>query len=483
MAEDKRPEVNLEVCSGFFRIPTNDIIYNIKVLDSQNESSTTRVVERIVEVEKAAAKTEAKPVPPPEPAPPSPSAPPETHPADNYYQQAVVKFSADLRQYKDPDLDSGQGDTTINGLNDLAAMANELREVLDRVKGHQPMSATPAGGGKGMAASLKPLRDKIAQAIKLTGSPADETTASEPEAAPAPAAAGKMTRYLFNFDAVFQTIYELCTNETVKEHVQKARVKADEIFSKDKFYDAISPKAATLEEDDGFLSVPLTDILKSLASACSDKGTINLLKKMAQQQADIFLDQFLPLEVPPTEEVEIPGDTAESSSAPLKEGEATQSPSSAAGGDLAALLSEIQAELASLDNSTTQNTEVPDAESDEVDFSGGIDDAISIAANINYDAEQMAKAADIETRLRWLPVGAISVFIDNLLSQKEENPTLTFDEGVQEAQAAAEEFRSRETAELEAALAPEEEPPVDDDSGGSGEASQDEIDRLLEEMG
>jgi len=150
---------------------------------------------------------------------------------------------------------------------------------------------------------------------------------------------------------------------------------------------------------------------------------------------------------------------------------------------MAALLSEIQAELASLDNSTTQNAEVPDAESDEVDFSGGIDDAISIAANINYDAEQMAKAADIETRLRWLPVGAISVFVDNLLSQKEENPTLTFDEGVQEAQAAAEEFRSRETAELEAALAPEEEPPVDDDSGGSGEASQDEIDRLLEEMG
>jgi len=482
MAEDKRPEVMLEICSGFFRIPTNDVIYNIKVLDSQ-ESSTTRVVERIVEVEKSLAQAETKPVPPPEPVAAPPSAPPETISADNYYQQAAVKFCADLRQHQDPHLDSGQGDNTISGLNDLAEMANELRAVLTGIKGPPDQTSKPAGADNGMAASLKVMRDKLAQARKLAGS-APEVAPPEPEAeakaAPAATSTEKVSRYLFNVDAVFQTIYELCTNETVKEHVQKARAKADELFSKEKFYDAISPKAATLEEDDGFLSVPLTDVLKSLATACSDKGTINLLKKMAQQQADIFLDQFLPLEVPPIEEIEVPGTKTEDIATPAAASEAAAAPSKA-GGNIADILDEIQAELASLGNTALPKA-AQYAGNDQADFTAGIEDAINIAASINYDAGQIAKSAEIETSLQWLPIGTLSVFMESLLAQKDDNPALSFEEGLRNAQAASEKFKSRETEKLEAALAPEEEAP-DDNANSSGEASQDEIDRLLEEMG
>ena len=77
MAETNRPEVHLEVCSGFFRIPTEEMIYNITVLPS-NESSATKVVEKIVEVEKVVEKE--VPAPPPEPAPEPPPAAPEPPP-------------------------------------------------------------------------------------------------------------------------------------------------------------------------------------------------------------------------------------------------------------------------------------------------------------------------------------------------------------------------------------------------------------------
>ena len=477
MVEDKRPEVNLELLSGFFRIPTHDVIYNIKVLDSP-ESNTIKVIEKIVEVEKAVAQANTKPAPPPEPTPSPPSAQPKAMPADNYYQQAAIKFCAELRQYKSPDFDSKQRNITINGLNDLAEMANELKEVLASVKEEASLTA-PNGGSNNMTASLESLSNKIAQAKKLAGDSTDEIApATEAEEEITPAAAEKVTRYLFNFDAVFQTIYELCTNETVKEHIQKARAKADDIFDKEKFYDTISPTAANLKEDDGFLSVPMNDIFESLSTACSDKATINLLKKMNQQQGDIFLDTSLPLEIPPTEEVEIPGATIPDTAPPTPTKKTP--PASSEKGDIAALLDEIQIELASL--STTEQTIDLAVNNNPTDFTDGIDNAINIAASINCDAEQIAKAADIETKFRWLPIGATVIFMENLLAQKDGDQNLSFDEGSLKALAIAKEFKSQETEKLEAALTPEEEQ-SDDDSDNSADASQDEIDRLLKEMG
>ncbi|MCK5438251.1 MAG: protein phosphatase CheZ, partial [Desulfobulbaceae bacterium] len=85
------------------------------------------------------------------------------------------------------------------------------------------------------------------------------------------------------------------------------------------FYDSVSPKIAKLNlDEDNFYQVPMTDLFTSLGDACSDKGITNLLKKMDSGQSTIFLDMSLPLEVPPTEEVEIevPSDKAEDPPAP-----------------------------------------------------------------------------------------------------------------------------------------------------------------------
>ncbi len=453
MAADNRPEVNLEICSGFLRIPTNDLIYNIKVLASA-ESSTTRVIEKIIEVEKKA-----------EPMPASP--PPQT---DDYYQQAALHFYRDFKKCQDSDSTGGQEDNTSRSLNAMAEMAGELRGVLDGIKESLPADTPNGGGQDSPLAALKSVAAKVAQARKLADGPVSET-APEPgakdESAPA-AAPAKRTRYLFNFDAVFQTIYELCTNETVKDHVQKARAQADDIFSKETFYDALSPKVAKLQEDDGFFTIPMSDIFKSLDAACSDKGISNLLKKMDQQQSAIFLDQFLPLEVPPTEEIDIPAQAVVASN--------ESSTASSGNNDIAAILAKIETEISGIN--------IAGKYDDLENLADGLDNAINITASIACDAGQIASISKIGSQFRWLPVETAIVFMDNLLSQKDAEPHLSFADGEKKAKALAAKFNTQEAEKLDQLLQAENKPDdEDDDDDGSGEVGQDEIDRLLEEMG
>ncbi len=443
MTQETIPEVTLEICSGFFRIPTKDIVYNIKVI-SANTPSTTRVIEKIIEVEKAPAPPQPEPVvaaPPPPSVTPEPTAPVET-PAvsapyiDDYYQQALTSIGNELKQPEGEAPESWAA--TLNGLQDLSEMANELQEVLRAI----PPVAVSSEDGNGSAALIK----EIISMINNAGGQAPVSTAT-------------ITRYLFNFDAVFQTIYELCTNETVKEHVQKARAKAEEIFDKNKFYDLISPRAASLKEDDGFLSFPMSDIFNSLLGSCSDKKTANLLKKMDQQQADIFLDQFLPLEVPPTEEAAV--------SAPAAENKAPV--------DSTRLLSQIKEKLTNLHLSSS-------AADGGSDVTEAIGDAINIAASISYDAQEIKKTAAIAGKFIGLPLRRIAILIKELQEIKEKAPALTLAEGMTQAHKAADHFTNQESSTLQEELAPEPEE-IDDEDAGSGEASQDDIDRLLEEMG
>ncbi len=442
MTQESIPEVTLEICSGFFRIPTRDIVYNIKVI-SADTPSTTRVIEKIIEVEKAPSPPQPEPAvaaqPPPaaSPEPAAPETPTVSAPyIDDYYQQALTSIGDELKQPEGEIPESWAA--TLNGLQDLSEMASELQDVLKAI-------APVAVSSESRNNSAAVIKEIIAM-INDTGSGPPVSTATT-------------TRYLFNFDAVFQTIYELCTNETVKEHVQKARARAEDIFDKNKFYDLISPRAASIKEDDGFLSLPMSDIFNSLLGSCSDKKTANLLKKMDQQQADIFLDQFLPLEVPPTEEVAVSAPAAESK-APV---------------DSTRLLSRIKAKLTALNLS-------PAAAEDESDMTEALGDAINIAASISYDAQEIKKTAAVAGKFIALPLKRIAVLIKELQEIKEKAPALTIAEGMIQAHKAADNFSSRESGVLNEELTPEPEE-IDDEDAGSGEASQDDIDRLLEEMG
>ncbi|MBU0728150.1 MAG: protein phosphatase CheZ [Proteobacteria bacterium] len=328
--EKGKPEINLEISAGFFRIPTENAIYNITVLGNEG-SSVTRVVEKIVEHEQNSARG----------ADFTGSAS-----GDDFYKNisndiyndigrlakslssTIMEIPAEDRQGERAKLDDAgeKIEAAKDQLKDIVSMTEKATmEIMDQVemvheetdavkdllsilKDHKAFSATEASVGFEDETGKETISfsEKISQvrgALEKAGSLLEEINllGDGGISAESVSEVPQKTRYLFQLDPVFQTIYELCTNETVKGHISAARGRANEIFDYDRFVDAISPKVESLPEEDGFLTVPLADVFGPLSEACKDKGTKNLLKKMDAGKGDIFLDQSLPLEMPETE--------------------------------------------------------------------------------------------------------------------------------------------------------------------------------------
>jgi chemotaxis regulatin CheY-phosphate phosphatase CheZ len=117
-----------------------------------------------------------------------------------------------------------------------------------------------------------------------------------------------LSKIIFSLDVVFQTLYEFCTNETVKKHIKEMR---DDIANSDFDEGAIegdlSDLAHNIGEDDGLYNFPLKSLLKIIYTHTKSEKNKNNLKKMNQTIGSIFLDENLPLEgqvAPPEEAVE-----------------------------------------------------------------------------------------------------------------------------------------------------------------------------------
>ena len=132
--------------------------------------------------------------------------------------------------------------------------------------------------------------------------------APEPAAAPAPAAQTIMVTR-FDVDVVFQTLYELCTNESVKDHIKIMREAQNEAFNTSAVADHLSELAPSVDEEDGFYNFPIATVLKTLYGATASEDFRLTLKKMNQTAASIFLDSVLPIEGETTE-VEVPLEAA-----------------------------------------------------------------------------------------------------------------------------------------------------------------------------
>ncbi|MFA7346537.1 MAG: protein phosphatase CheZ, partial [Desulfurivibrionaceae bacterium] len=287
MSTAGKSEVNLEISAGFFRISTDTVVYNITVLGGQ-ESGATQVVRHILAEEKP---------PAPSLAAPAPEAgnfdlarlAGETL-DDDYYKKVSTDIFNDIgklakslsstmgeipmedRRMKRVELDEAgeKIEDAKNQLHDIVSMTERatmeimdqvekvqnqtdgVKELLLSLKTHSAFQAAAVAAGEEGAhsatATLANLQEKIVQANMLI--------AALQEGGPAPAgevvAAGevldlaevapetvKRTRYLFALDTIFQTMYELCTNETVKTHITGARKKAGEIFDHNGFVDAL----------------------------------------------------------------------------------------------------------------------------------------------------------------------------------------------------------------------------------------------------
>ncbi|HEX9715709.1 MAG TPA: protein phosphatase CheZ [Desulfurivibrionaceae bacterium] len=534
MSTAGKSEVNLEISAGFFRISTDTVVYNITVLGG-GETGATQVVRQILAEENPAVPSLA--------APETGSAAPAPCDAgadeDDYYKQVsndifndIGKLAKSLsstmgeipmedRRMKRVELDEAgeKIEDAKNQLHDIVSMTERATmEIMDQVEKVQNQTdgvkdlllslkthsafqteaiANGEAGAQSAAATLQNLQAKIGQANALIVALQEDAGAGGEEAAAGAVfdLAGaapemvKRTRYLFALDTIFQTMYELCTNETVKTHITGARKKAEEIFDHQSFVEAMGEKIKDLVPDDNFFTVPLSDVLAALLISCSDPKTQNLLKKMDLNQAEIFLDQSLPLEVPPIEEIE----EAASAAAAIDPSEAVAAaPASGQGSDpRVAELGSMLAESLTLTGELTESLEqmrsgqVPGMSKmtieDQNDIFKKIEDAFEVASAITDDISRITEAlsfqdlsgqqilkiikllTDFQVQLL-----AIVVSFGSQLKIKEKNAGITVAESKRIAQEDVDKYlNSMTTGEV----------------GGEGSLDQDAVNDLLQGLG
>ncbi|HIJ78678.1 MAG: protein phosphatase CheZ [Desulfobulbaceae bacterium] len=458
MPASMKSEINLEISTGFFRISTEDVVYNITVLDSA-ETGAAKVVKTILAQERK----ESQGVPAPQAVEQEVDfAELGAAPGDDYYKQVssdiyhdigslakslsatIMNIPAEDRRTKRAELDEAgeKIEDAKKQLQDIVSMTEKatmeimdqvekvqgqtegVKELLSMLKNHEAFQGAEvevdeaAAGESGAGEKVQELQAKIAQANELVSSLQEASAGQEAEVAPPEAAAEvvepeviteKKKRYLFEIDTIFQTMYELCTNEPVKGHITSARGKAGEIFDKDLFIDTLGDRIKDLEADsDNFFTVPLTDVLQSLNAACSDGKVQNLLKKMDINQGDIFLDQSLPLEVPPVEEIEVEV-AAVDNPAPVEPVVAAAPVAASAPfaeekvAELAAMMAESAALAAELEQEITASHAAPPnggmgtmTLADQQDIFQKIEDAFQVTTSITDDVTRITEALSFQ---------------------------------------------------------------------------------------
>lgn len=148
-----------------------------------------------------------------------------------------------------------------------------------------------------------PLADLSAlaeAAAKEMGCAPEAPAQTEDEPAPEPAAPSG-PYYQFPLDLVFQTTYELCTNETVKKHIKAMWDAADKAFDAGVIEKGMNELVTEGPDEDNFLNLDLKGVLKTLFSATGEDRFKQVIKKMASTVDQIFLEQTLPLEAMPGE--------------------------------------------------------------------------------------------------------------------------------------------------------------------------------------
>ncbi|MFA7383237.1 MAG: protein phosphatase CheZ [Desulfurivibrionaceae bacterium] len=534
-----KPEVNLEISTGFFRISTDTVVYNITVL-SGPETGATQVVRHILAEEKPPVPSLAAPQPDAERV--------DSYRRDSelegedYYKQVsndifndIGKLAKSLsstmgeipledRRMKRVELDEAgeKIEDAKNQLHDIVSMTERatmeimdqvekvqnqtdgVKELLLALKTHSAFQleaiANGEAGAQSAAATLQDLQAKIGQANALIaamqeggGMTGEEVAAEEVlDLAAAEPEMVKRTRYLFSLDTIFQTMYELCTNETVKTHITGARKKAEEIFAYQDFVEAMGEKIRDLAPDsDNFFTVPLSDVLSAMLSACADPKTQNLLKKMDLNQREIFLDQSLPLEVPASEEIEeaVPVSTTATARpeaavlAPAATGMGNDQRIAELGTMLAessTLAGELTESLEQMRTGQTPGMSKMSIE-DQHDIFKKIEDAFQVASAITDDISRITEAlsfqdlsgqqimkiikllTDFQVHLL-----AIVVSFGSQLKIKEKNAGITVEESKRIAQEDVDKYLKSMTTE---------------EVGGDGSLDQDAVNDLLKNLG
>lgn len=152
-----------------------------------------------------------------------------------------------------------------------------------------------------LEADQEPLRPALEKAQALLAKLEASGSAPEAPAPAAPAASSPPVKagYSFPLDLVFQTTYELCTNETVKKHIKAMWDAGAKAFDAAQVEEALNKLAPEAPDEDNFLNLDLNGVLKAMFQATGQERFQQVLKKMASTVDQIFLEQSLPLEAMP----------------------------------------------------------------------------------------------------------------------------------------------------------------------------------------
>ncbi len=204
-------------------------------------------------------------------------------------------------------------------------LGEEIQNAIDKARGvmeRMQVDDGEAEGEDGDQEAVKEAREQLAQALeaveqylakagedplagleqKVEELKAELAKAGEQAPEPAEEPAPQGPRYEFPMDLVFQTTYELCTNEAVKKHIKAMWDSGAKGFDAKVLEDAINAAVKEPPDEDNFLNVPLKAVLKALFDAAKVDKFKQVLKKMASTADQIFLDQFLPMEATPAKE-------------------------------------------------------------------------------------------------------------------------------------------------------------------------------------
>lgn len=340
--ETNLPVIELELNSGSFRIKTDEAIFQITV---RPDSSLGQIVDKIVDQER---KRDAAPAQPAKPAGAS---------DDPFYQEISQEMYAEIgrlaRQLslsiKDipgehfQKVDIEQTGRELEGakeqLEDIVqmtekatmeimdlteAMSEDCKSVqthLDAIMNLDIVEGAQEGADWGDEFEASPDSASVAPSLEWIGNLLDQEnrlreliaalpTAAE-SAAPAeppdaPAEPRTITRYQFDIDVLFQTLYELCTNETVKSHIKAMRTDQATAFDAAAVQKLLADLAPTVDVEDNFFNFPISAVLKGLFGATPNEKYKQVLKKMNQTVESIFLDTILPVEGQVTQEVSAP---------------------------------------------------------------------------------------------------------------------------------------------------------------------------------
>lgn len=356
MDENKNlPVIHLELTTGIFKIKAEDAVYEIEV---KADSSLTQVVEKIVEkeviVEKPVEKIVEKKVVVEKDAEtqadvlaekPDSTKDSVVEGSDQFYKEIseemfneIGKMARDLSiSIKTPfdddmknvdisqagvDLERAKGklqnivEITEKATMEIMDISENIQEGCDEIKKNlaeiqkidfigklkkdgqeqAPSESNNEVSGEDIDAVIDGEEKLKQEILNLPLQPAVEEAEEPPPEPDAEPETKTVKVYSFDVDVVFQTLYELCTNEQVKSHIKAMRGEVNNAFVIDNVLKDFSDMAPTVDVEDNFFNFSLPDILKILFQHSNEEKHKVTLKKMHQSAATIFLDQTLPIE-------------------------------------------------------------------------------------------------------------------------------------------------------------------------------------------